>query len=126
MCLIDILYIRFKGESNMRVAIIGSRGIQAKDLTPYLPADTTAIVSGGARGVDACARAYALAHGLPLTEFLPDYRRYGKAAPLKRNQQIIDHADYVVALWDGHSHGTEHAIGLCQRRGVPLRVFLCT
>lgn len=108
----------------MRVAIIGSRSIQVKDLTPYLPADTTAIVSGGAKGVDACARAYALAHGLPLMEFLPDYRRYGKAAPLKRNQQIIDHADYVVALWDGRSRGTQYTIELCLRQGVPIRVFM--
>lgn len=107
----------------MRVAIIGSRSIQVKDLTPCLPADTTAIVSGGAKGVDACARAYALAHGLPLMEFLPDYRRYGKAAPLKRNQQIIDHADYVVALWDDHSRGTRYTIELCLRQGVPIRVF---
>ena len=107
----------------MRVAVIGSRGIQIDNLEPYLPAGTTAIISGGARGVDACARAYALARGLPLTEFMPDYRRYGKAAPLKRNQQIIDHADYVVALWDGHSLGTKHAIHLCLRQHIPLRVY---
>ena len=107
----------------MRVAVIGSRGIQIDNLELYLPPDTTAIVSGGAKGVDACARAYALAHGLPLMEFLPDYRRYGKAAPLKRNQQIIDHADYVVALWDGHSRGTRYTIELCLQQGVPVRVF---
>ena len=107
----------------MRVAVIGSRSIQVDDMEPYLPAGTTAIISGGARGVDACARAYALAHGLPCEEFLPDYRRYGKVAPLKRNQQIIDHADYVVALWDGCSHGTRHTIELCLQQGVPIRVY---
>ena len=108
----------------MRVAVIGSRSILVDDLESYLPAGTTAIISGGARGVDACARAYSLAHGLPCVEFLPDYRRYGKAAPLMRNQQIIDHADYVVALWDGRSRGTRYTIELCLRQGVPIRVFM--
>ena len=42
-----------------------------------MPADVSEIVSGGARGVDQCARAYALAHGIKLTEYLPDYARHG-------------------------------------------------
>ncbi|MBQ4591287.1 MAG: DUF2493 domain-containing protein [Clostridia bacterium] len=107
----------------MKVAVIGSRGITVPDLTPYLPENTTEIVSGGAKGADSCAKEYALARGIPLTEFLPDYRRYGRGAPLKRNLQIIEYADLVLAFWDGQSRGTGHAIDLCGKTGKPVRVI---
>ncbi len=77
----------------MRVAVIGSRGLRVDDLGEYLPNETTEIVSGGAKGVDSCAREYALRHGLKLTEYLPEYSRYGRGAPLKRNITIIENAD---------------------------------
>ena len=82
------------------------------------------IVSGGAKGVDTCAREYALANGLKLTEFLPEYNRYGRGAPLKRNLQIIDYADCVLAFWDGQSRGTKFVIEHCKAQGKPVRVFL--
>ncbi|MCI9552371.1 MAG: DUF2493 domain-containing protein, partial [Acutalibacter sp.] len=85
----------------MKVAIVGSRGLQIPDLEIYLPQGTSEIVSGGAKGVDICAREYALSHNLKLTEFLPEYQRYGRFAPLKRNLQIIQYADQVLAFWDG-------------------------
>lgn len=40
----------------MKVAVIGSRNLQVDHLEKYLPEDTTEIVSGGARGIDACAK----------------------------------------------------------------------
>lgn len=65
----------------MRVAVIGSRGLLVEDLEKYLPDDTTGIISGGAKGVDASAQEYALRHGLKLTEYLPEYSRYGRGHP---------------------------------------------
>ena len=108
----------------MRVAVVGSRGLQVPDLENYLPQGVTELVSGGAKGVDTCAREYALAHGLKLTEFLPDYGRYGRAAPLKRNLAILENADLVLAFWDGASRGTKHVIDNGKARGVPVKVFL--
>ena len=84
----------------------------------------TGIVSGGAKGVDTCAREYAQAHNIPLTEFLPDYTRYGKSAPLKRNLEIIAYADLVLAFWDGKSRGTKYVIDNCKKQGVSIRVYL--
>ena len=74
----------------MKVAVIGSRGLLVDDLEKYLPDYTTEIISGGAKGVDASAREYALRYGLKLTEYLPEYSRYGRSAPLKRNITIIE------------------------------------
>ena len=110
----------------MRVAVIGSRGLTVERLEDYLPMDTTEIVSGGARGVDACARDYALRHGLKLTEYLPEYNRYGRAAPLKRNITIIENADLVLAFWDGVSRGTKYVIDNCQQRNIAVEVYILT
>ncbi len=62
----------------MKIAIIGSRRLHVNDLEKYLPENVTEIVSGGARGIDSDARAYAQAHGIPLKEFLPEYQKYGR------------------------------------------------
>ena len=106
----------------MKVAVIGSRGLQVEHLEDYLPEGVTEIVSGGARGVDACARNYALSHGLKLTEFLPEYGKYGRGAPLLRNITIIENADLALAFWDGKSRGTKFVIDNCKKRNIPVVV----
>ena len=108
----------------MKVAVIGSRGLTVSDLGKYLPEDTTEIVSGGAKGIDTCAREYALAHNIKLTEFLPDYKQFGRIAPLKRNLQIIEYADIVLAFWDGKSRGTKYVINNCRTMGVEVKVYI--
>lgn len=108
----------------MKVAVIGSRGLSVTDLGRYLPKNTTEIVSGGARGVDTSAREYALSHGIKLTEFLPEYTRFGRSAPLKRNITIIEYSDIVLAFWDGKSRGTKFVIDNCRKLGVEVRVYI--
>ncbi len=108
----------------MRVAVIGSRGLWVNDLGKYLPDGVIEIVSGGAKGIDSCARAYALENEIKLTEFLPEYDKYGRSAPLKRNLTIIENADLVLAFWDGVSHGTKYVIDNCKRLDVPVKVFM--
>lgn len=108
----------------MKVAVIGSRGLSVGDLGRYLPENTTEIVSGGAKGVDTSAREYALAHGIKLTEFLPEYTRFGRSAPLKRNITIIEYSDIVLAFWDGKSRGTKFVIDNCRKLGVEVRVYI--
>lgn len=107
----------------MKVAIIGSRDLAVEDFSPYLPIEVTEIVSGGARGIDQCARRYAKEHGLKLTEFLPDYEQFGRGAPLRRNITIIEHSDLVLAFWDGSSRGTKFVIDRCKEMGKPIRIF---
>lgn len=107
----------------MKVAVIGSRGLTINELGKYLPKEVTEIVSGGAKGIDTDAREYALSHGIKLTEFLPEYKKYGKAAPLKRNLSIIEYSDLVIAFWDGKSRGTKFVIDNCKRIGVKVLVI---
>lgn len=107
----------------MKVAVIGSRNLTVDNLGKYLPKETTEIVSGGAKGIDSDARKYAVENCIKLTEYLPDYAKYKRGAPLKRNLQIIDYADLVIAFWDGKSKGTKFVIDNCNRIGKKVVVF---
>ena len=108
----------------MKVAIIGSRSLEVKNLGKYMPNDVTEIVSGGAKGIDKCAEDYAKTHGIKLTVFLPEYEKYGKAAPLKRNLQIIDYCDLVIAFWEGKSKGTKYVIDNCKKKNKKIEIIL--
>ncbi len=108
----------------MKVAVVGSRGLKIEDFGAYLPKECDEIVSGGAAGVDSCAAAYARAAGITLTEFLPEYEKYGRAAPIVRNKQIVEYADEVIAFWDGGSKGTKWVIDHCARTGKTCRVIV--
>ncbi len=101
----------------MKLAVIGSRSLVVKELEKYVSNDVTEIVSGGAKGADFCAKEFAISHKIKFTEFLPDYKRYGRAAPLYRNSEIIEYSDAVLAFWDGISKGTRYVIEECQKNG---------
>lgn len=101
----------------MKLAIIGSRNIQNFDLSFVVPTSTTEIISGGAKGVDTIARRFAETRGLKITEFLPEYSKYGKSAPIIRNKMIVNNADAILAIWDGSSRGTAFTIDLAQKQG---------
>ena len=107
----------------MKVAVIGSRSLTVQNLGEYLPQGVTEIVSGGAKGIDTCAREYAQQAGLKLTEFLPDYPRYGRGAPLRRNLEIIRYADQMIAFWYGQSHGTRFVIEEFRKQGKKVTIY---
>ena len=74
----------------MKVAIIGSRNLMVDSLEDYILPETSEIVSGGAKGIDLCAKEFAIKNNIKLTEFLPNYQRYKKGAPFMRNIEIIE------------------------------------
>ena len=107
----------------MKIAVIGSRNLRVENLGEFLPADCAEVVSGGAKGIDECAAKYAKANDLVLTEFLPQYERYKRAAPIVRNKQIVDYADLVLAFWNGKSKGTESVIRYCEKIGKQCKII---
>ena len=50
----------------------------------------------------------------------PQYRLYGRAAPLKRNERMVDLADAVLVIWDGVSKGTQYTVSYAQKKGKPI------
>ena len=57
--------------------------------------------------------------------FLPEYDRYGKAAPIVRNKAIVDYSDKVIVFWDGSSKGTLSVIKYAEKIGKPCDIILC-
>jgi len=114
----------------MKVAIVGSRGWTDKDaVIDYiwrLPADCT-VVSGGAKGVDKFAEEgvhirFMHRHDILLLEFLPEWEKYGKSAGFRRNVEIVEASEKVVAFWDGISKGTAHSIKLAREAKKPVEI----
>ena len=108
----------------MKIAIVGSRNVTVSDIGRYI-SNAGEIVSGGAVGVDCCAAEYAKKNGIKLTEFLPQYERYGRAAPIVRNKEIVDYSDKIIAFWDGSSKGTLSVIKYAQKTGKPCEIIIC-
>jgi len=110
----------------MRLGIVGGRDFADYDLlcmeAGRIPA--TIIVSGGAKGCDLLARRYAEAKSLKLVEFLPDYTKYGRGAPIRRNADIISNSDVVLAFWDGKSKGTKNSIDTARSMGKDVQVVV--
>lgn len=101
----------------MILLIIGSRTITDFDLTGHIPVETEFIISGGAKGIDTVAEHYADSHGIKKLIIRPQYERYGRAAPLKRNEEMVNAADTVLAIWDGVSRGTKYTLDYAQKKG---------
>ena len=69
---------------------------------------------------------YAMANGIKLVEFLPDYALFGKRAPIIRDKQIAEYADMGFAFWDGSSKGTVHTVNFFKELRKPVRIFVKT
>lgn len=111
----------------MLYAIIGSRSFSDytffKEMLDFSFYTISSIISGGARGADELAARYAAEKDIPIREILPEYKVYGKKAPLVRNIEIINKAEAVIAFWDMISKGTGSAIKMAKKRGIPVYII---
>jgi hypothetical protein len=111
------------------IAIVGSRSITDKEFVfstidcylSNLNKDEIVIVSGGAVGIDSLAMLYAAEHNIKTEIFKPDWEKYGKSAGFIRNQQIVDRADYLLAITTG-SKGTADTIKKAEKKGIVIKV----
>lgn len=104
----------------MKLLIVGSRSITDFDLSPYISAEVDTIISGGADGIDSLAEQYADFHRLSKYILRPRYDLYGRAAPLKRNEQMVLMADAVLVIWDGSSKGAQYTLKYARKCGKPI------
>ena len=40
-----------------------------------------------------------------------------------RNRYMVDHADFIIAVWDGRSSGTGKTVQYAQRQGKPVIII---
>lgn len=81
------------------------------------------IVSGGAKGADSLGERYAKEKNLLLETKPADWDKHGNSAGYKRNKEMADYADALVAFWDGKSKGTKHMIDLAKKSNLAVRVI---
>lgn len=80
------------------------------------------IISGCAKGADSLGERYATEKGFNILKYPADWERYGKSAGYKRNQQMAEIADGVIAFWDGKSKGTQHMINIAKEKNIRVIV----
>lgn len=114
----------------MKTIIAGSRGItnyrtvvEAVEASGFV---ITEVVSGGARGVDQLGERYAILNHVELTTMPAEWNTYGRSAGQRRNIQMADYAEALIAVWDGESRGTKHMIDAAGARGLKVYVHRVT
>lgn len=108
----------------MKIMIAGSRSIADFDLSPFIPENTELIISGGASGVDTLAEKYADKKRISKLIIYPNYKLYGRAAPLKRNEMMVELADEVLIIWDGKSRGTKYTVEYAQKKNKIVNLII--
>lgn len=113
----------------MKLAVVGSRTfcdyawLEQCLLGSFRVDDIDTVISGGARGADALAARFAVAHGIPLMVLRADWDTHGRKAGPIRNTAIVAQADAVAAFWDGHSSGTYDTIAKARAAGRRVVIF---
>ncbi len=116
---------------NFKVIIAGSRGFSNYKLlrekcNEYLREKrekyNIIIVSGHARGADFYGEKYAQDEGFDLEIYPAQWDKFGKRAGYRRNEQMAEVADALIAFWDGSSRGTKHMIDIMNEKNLLVRV----
>ena len=116
---------------NFKVIIAGSRGFSNykllreqcnKFLREKRKTSNIIIVSGHARGADTLGEKYAQDEGFALEIYPAQWKKLGKQAGYRRNEQMAEVADALIAFWDGSSKGTKHMIDIMNEKNLLVRV----
>lgn len=104
-------------------------GLMCRKLDAFLAnKPDVVIISGGARGADKLARAYAMRRNFLFMEFPAKWDELGKKAGFVRNEEMHQYLGKqknrgIVLFWDGKSKGTAHNIELAETEShAPVRV----
>lgn len=110
----------------MKVIIAGGRDFN--DMTALVAAikasgfEITEVVSGQAAGADFLGLYWARANGVPEKLFPAKWTIFGNSAGPRRNREMADYADALIAMPGGR--GTANMIAEARKRG--LKVFEAT
>lgn len=81
------------------------------------------LVCGMARGADITAYHLCKSKGNIIHEYPADWGSYGKSAGHRRNRDMGNNADMLLAFWDGTSKGTKGMIDYMRSLNKPVYVI---
>ena len=118
----------YRGIKRMKTIIAGSREITdfkvIQEAVEKSAFTVTEVVSGRARGVDKLGEHWASLNEIDITPFPADWARYGRGAGFKRNVEMSEYADALIAVWDGKSMGTKHMIDQAKLKLLKVFVYI--
>ena len=110
----------------MKTIIAGSRNITNYQLLEKSIKDSdfeiTEVICGGARGVDNLGKKWAIENQIPVKMFPAQWNKFGKSAGYKRNIEMAEYGESLIALWDGISFGTKHMIDIAIEKGLNVYI----
>lgn len=80
------------------------------------------VVSGMAKGADSLAVRWADDNEYPLRSFPAEWDKYGKSAGYRRNVDMANYSEMLLAFWDGKSKGTKHMIDIALEKGLLVQI----
>lgn len=81
------------------------------------------IISGLAKGADSLGLKYAEENNIKTIKCPANWDKYGKSAGYKRNEDMANIANALIAFWDGKSKGTKHMIEIAKKRDIKIRII---
>ena len=111
----------------MKVIVAGSRTFQDAALLARVLGQhrhkISELLHGGAAGADRLAFRWAVRHHVRSRCFAAEWARFGKSAGLRRNAQMAQEGDVLVAFHGNNSPGTAHMIACMRALGKPVVVI---
>lgn len=112
----------------MKTIIAGSRNavLPMNDLIAIIDKagfPITEVVSGHSGNIDLLGEQLARAIKVPITVFQAAWQTYGSSAGPRRNRQMADYAEALIAIWDGKSRGTLNMIKEATKKELSVYVY---
>lgn len=112
-----------------KIAVVGGRDftdyeyVEAMCQKNIKKGEEVLFICGKARGADTLGENFAKKYAHKYVEYAPNYLRFGRGAPNRRNMEMAKEADLVLAFWDGRSRGTKHMIDISRQLGKRVIVY---
>lgn len=112
----------------MLLVIAGSRTAKESHVRQALmrcpwTKDITRVISGTAHGADKFGEKFAKENNIEVIQFPADWDKYGMSAGPRRNREMAENADALLAVWDGISKGTHSMLNYAKKYGLKIMIY---
>ena len=74
-------------------------------------------------GTDGLGERYAKEKGYPVKPFPADWATHKRLAGPIRNTEMAEYSDFLIAIHDGFSRGTNHMIEVAKEKGLKVAII---